>query len=306
MGEAAGRLLACDWGTTNLRAWVLDAAGQVVRAQDFPLGVSRLAPGEVEARFHDTVRPAMAARALPALLCGMIGSTLGWVVAPYLECPAGLEELRRAMVEVGGSGPRVRIVPGLQGPGLEGAPEVMRGEETQVFGWLSLAPERLRGRHLICHPGTHAKWVVIEDGRIVRFLTAMTGELFDVLRKHSVLRSDAPARSQAAFDLGLQAAGDGGALSARLFSVRTRVVASDMAPEAAPSYLSGLLIGSEVASLPPLLGLEPGSPVSLVGDPGLTLWYERALASAGYRVQVHDGDEAVLAGLRALHEETAR
>src|SRR5438477_4894503 len=124
----------------------------------------------------------------------------------------------------------------------------MRGEETQILGWLALNPERRDGRHVLCHPGTHAKWVLIEDGRIVRFVTAMTGELFAVLSQHSVLKTDAPADDDAAFDLGLAAADGGGALAARLFTARARVVGGDAPASSTPSYLSGLLIGAEVAS----------------------------------------------------------
>ena len=242
---AVAVLLACDWGTTNLRAWTLDADGAVVAQQDFPLGVSKLAPGEAARRFESEVRPALDAETMPAILCGMIGSNLGWTAAPYADCPAGLADLARSLTEVA---PGVRIVPGLRCDGIAGAPDVMRGEETQILGWLAQHSERQTGRHLLCHPGTHAKWVVIEDGRIVRFITAMTGELFAVLSQHSVLRSEAPATDDAAFDEGLAAAGGGDALAARLFTARARVVGGKAEAQSTPSYLSGLLIGAEVAT----------------------------------------------------------
>jgi 2-dehydro-3-deoxygalactonokinase len=178
----------------------------------------------------------------------------------------------------------------------------MRGEETQVVGWIARAEERRRGRWIVCHPGTHAKWIEILDGRVTRFVTAMTGELFAVLSRHSVLKTDAPADDAAAFDEGVAAAGDGGALASRLFTVRARVV-SDRKPEASSaSYLSGLLIGAEAASAPALLGVAPDTPVALVGEPGLCRWYARALGDRPHTL--HDGDKAALAGLRALHRET--
>lgn len=173
MGEAI--LLACDWGTTNLRAWTLDAQGGVVSQQDFPLGVSKLAPGEAAQRFNADVRPALHAQALPAILCGMVGSNLGWRAVPYADCPAGLADLAGRLTR---AAEQVWIVPGLRCEGIAGSPDAMRGEETQILGWLTQHPERGAGRHIVCHPGTHAKWVLIEDGRIVRFVTAMTGELF--------------------------------------------------------------------------------------------------------------------------------
>jgi 2-dehydro-3-deoxygalactonokinase len=298
MGEAA--LLACDWGTTNLRAWTLDADGEVVAHREFDLGVSRLAPGEAAERFRDEVRPAFGAETLPAILCGMVGSNLGWTVAPYADCPAGLEELARCLVPVDAGGAWVRIVPGMRSEGLAGNPDVMRGEETQLMGWLAQHPDRRRGRQVICHPGTHAKWMLVEDGRLVRFVTAMTGELFAVLGRHSVLKSEAPADDQEAFGEGLAAAGEGDALAARLFTARARVVGGDKLPASTPSYLSGLLIGAEVAAVPRLLGLTGGEPVALLGDARLCELYGAALERRGVSNEIFDGETAAVAGLFAL------
>ena len=289
-------LLACDWGTTNLRAWTLDGEGGVVAQRDFPLGVSRLAPGEAARRFETEVRPGLDAQGLPAILCGMVGSNLGWTAAPYADCPAGLADLAERLTTVADG---VRIVPGLRCEGIAGSPDVMRGEETQILGWLAQHPDRRTGRRVVCHPGTHAKWVLIEDGRIVRFVTAMTGELFAVLSAHSVLKSDAPATDQAAFDQGLAAAGRGDALAARLFTARARVVGGKADPQSTPSYLSGLLIGAEVAGVPGLLGEAP-THVALLGDATLCDLYRRALARTGVAVEVFDGEAAAIAGLFAL------
>lgn len=295
MGPA---LLACDWGTTNLRAWTLDGAGQVVAHKEFDLGVSKLQPGQAAKRFRDEVRPALGAERTPAMLCGMVGSTLGWTVAPYADCPAGLPELAARLTEVE---PGVRIVPGLRCEGIAGAPDVMRGEETQLMGWVAQRPERARGRQVVCHPGTHAKWVLIEDGRIVRFVTAMTGELYAVLSRHSVLKGEGPADDMDAFDEGLAAAGGGEALAARLFTARARVVGGDKPAQSTPSYLSGLLIGAEVAATPRLLGVAGGEPVALLGDAALCGFYKRALDRLGVANQIFDGEAAALAGLFALN-----
>jgi len=297
----AAALLACDWGTTNLRAWTLDAEGKVVAHKEFELGVSRLAPGEAARRFQSEVQPGLDAEDLPAILCGMVGSNLGWTTAPYADCPAGLPELASNLVAVGGAKASVRIVPGVRGEGLAGAPDVMRGEETQLLGWVAQDPDRSRGRHLVCHPGTHAKWVLIEDGRIVRFVTAMTGELFAVLSKHSVLKGEGAAEDAAAFQAGLESAGEGDALAARLFTARARVVGGGAPAESTPSYLSGLLIGSEVASVPGLLGAGRDEPVTLLGDAGLCGFYRRALEHKGRACETFDGEAAALAGLFALY-----
>ena len=294
--------LACDWGTTNLRAWVVGDDGRALRRSEFAeLGVSRLQPGEAAKRFVEQVRPAMQAEELPAILCGMAGSTLGWAVVPYEAAPVGLERLAGRLMRVEAPGPAVRIVPGVEAEGVAGAPEVMRGEETQALGWLADDASRGRGRRILCHPGTHAKWIIVEDGEIRRFVTAMTGELFDVLRRHSVLKAESGPADEAAFALGLESAGDGDGLSTRLFTVRTRVVAGGLDPRSAGSYLSGLLIGSEVASAPRLLGLTEPGPVALVGAPKLCALYETALTRRGHAVTRHDGDEAALSGLSALH-----
>ncbi|RAK60944.1 2-dehydro-3-deoxygalactonokinase [Phenylobacterium hankyongense] len=299
MGGAT--LLACDWGTTNLRAWTLDADGAVVAGREFELGVSKLGPGEAERQFREEVQPALGAQGLPAILCGMIGSNLGWTVAPYVDCPAGLPELAAALTPVEATGGWVRIAPGMRSEGVTGATDVMRGEETQLMGWLAQNPARARGRQIVVHPGTHAKWMLVEDGRLVRFVTAMTGELFAVLGRHSVLKSDAPATDAGAFEEGLAAAGDGNALAARLFTARARVVGQGRAPESTPSYLSGLLIGAEVASVPALLGLSGNEPVALLGDPALCALYHRALDRRGVAYESFDGEAAAIAGLFALY-----
>ena len=130
--------LACDWGTTNLRAWVVGDDGRALSRHEFAeLGVSRLQPGEAAVRFVAQVRPALKAEALPAILCGMAGSTLGWAVVPYEAAPVGLARLAGRLMRVEAPGPAVRIVPGVEAEGVAGAPEVMRGEETQALGWLA-------------------------------------------------------------------------------------------------------------------------------------------------------------------------
>ncbi|MDB5448450.1 MAG: 2-dehydro-3-deoxygalactonokinase [Phenylobacterium sp.] len=302
---AAAALLACDWGTTNLRAWTLDADGRVVQSRDFALGVSKLRPGEAARRFQEEVQPQLNAFDVPAILCGMVGSNLGWTVAPYVDAPVSLDDLTRELVAVEAHAAWVRIVPGVRGEGLRGAGDVMRGEETQLFGWLAQNPDRARGRHVVCHPGTHAKWMLVEDGRLTGFVTAMTGELFAVLGQHSVLKSDAPADDAAAFAEGLAAAGDGGALAARLFTARARVVGKGKPAESTPSYLSGLLIGAEVASVPKLLGVEAGAPVALLGDAALCARYRQAFEARGLNSETFDGEAAAIAGLFALYKRGA-
>ncbi len=302
----ANAFLALDWGTTNLRAWVVDAEGRPTAHREFALGVSRLAPGEAAVRFREQVRPALGAEGLPALITGMAGSNIGWLEVPYADCPADAEALSRGIAAVPGETPYVGIVPGLRGPGVYG-PDVMRGEETQLIGWLAQDPARRRGPQVICHPGTHAKWVLAVDGRIERFVTAMTGELFALLTQHSVLKGAEGDADGPAFDDGLEAAGDGAGLAARLFTARSRVVGGGgLRAEEVRAYLSGLLIGADVASTPPLLQAPAGAPVSLVGDSKLCRQYQKALTHRGIEARVHDGEGAVLSGLVALFHAVTR
>jgi 2-dehydro-3-deoxygalactonokinase len=299
--------LALDWGTTNLRAWVVSEAGEAGPPLELPRGVSKLGPGEPEVCLRDVVRPALKAEHLPAVICGMAGSTLGWVEVPYSDCPADAGSLASGLHWIEGQDPPVAIVPGLRGPGVDGGPDVMRGEETQIIGWLALDTARCQGRHLLCHPGTHAKWVLVEDGRIVRFITAMTGELFSILTRHSVLRCEEGPDDPRAFVQGLEAAGDGSALAARLFTARARVVGGgDLKPQGVRSFLSGLLIGAEVASTPALLDAGPTSPIVLIGDATLCAAYAAAMAHVGLQSQVFDGEAAVLAGLKAIISKGAK
>jgi 2-keto-3-deoxy-galactonokinase len=195
----------------------------------------------------------------------------------------------------------VRIVPGLRGPGLIG-PDVMRGEETQILGWLAADPARLSGVHTLCLPGTHAKWVRVEEGRLIRFVTAMTGELYDLLGAQSVLRFAGPPGpiDLAAFDAGVAAAADGGALAARLFGLRGLTLNGGLAAEAAPSWLSGLLIGAEIAALQPGFATRTGAAVHLIGATRLCGLYARALAAKDVSCEIADGEEAVLAGLTRI------
>ncbi|OYU69964.1 MAG: hypothetical protein CFE28_08105 [Alphaproteobacteria bacterium PA2] len=292
--------LAIDWGTTNLRAWVVGDDGQPKAHREFPLGVGRLAPGEAILRFADTVQPAMGAEELPAVMCGMIGSNLGWTPVPYLECPASIDPVSRKLHRIEREGTAAWIVPGLRCERPDGGPDVMRGEETHVLGWVAANPSRAQGEHLICHPGTHAKWVRVVDGRIEGFVSCMTGEVFDLLTTHSVLASPGDADNEGAFTEGVMAAGPGDALASRMFTARSRVVGGGMPADHVNAYLSGLLIGSEVASVPGLFGVGPGTLVSVIGDLRLAGRYRRVLELLGYRVEVHDGESAALSGIAAL------
>jgi 2-dehydro-3-deoxygalactonokinase len=242
---------------------------------------------------------------LPAVLSGMVGSTIGWKEVPYLKCPARPGAIAGAALRFETGGRAIAILPGLSCTGKTGAPDVMRGEETQISGALRLRPELSKGRHILCMPGTHVKWVVVEDGAVVQFQTALSGELFELVRRHSVLARDSgevDAQSPAfAQGLDFAHANQGADLLHLLFSTRSRVVTGQMPKADAASYLSGLMLGKDVGSARSLLDLK--GPVQLICTPSLAALYAKVLQAYDLTSAVIDGDEAALAGLVHAHAE---
>ena len=280
MPDTAPRLIALDWGTSSLRAFLMGQAGQVLDGRAAPLGIMQIQPGGFADVFADITRDWLRATpGLPALASGMIGSAQGWRQAPYCQGPTGLAALAGGLVTVPtGGGPALHIVPGiaLQTP----RPEVMRGEETQIFGALSLHPELRSGAHLVM-PGTHCKWVTVAAGGIAGFQTYMTGEVFAALQAHTILGRPAkeaglPAAADgAAFARGVRVAqGSEDGIAPLLFSARTLVLSGALPAADSLEYLSGLLIGDELRC-----ALAGGAPqLALIGDPALCARYRRALA----------------------------
>ncbi len=289
-------ILLCDWGTSRLRAWVV-RDGEVLRRQAFELGVSTLGPCGAPARFADTVVPTLDAAGLPALLCGMVGSEMGWRIVPHLACPAGLGDIAGSLTPVAEG---VWIAPGLKLAAGSARHDLMRGEETQVLGWQ--AQGGAAGEHLVCLPGTHSKWVRLKDGRVIDFFTAMTGEMFERLKAGGSLARGEQQWSREAFNAGADLAGQGGDLSSDLFQVRAQVVGGQLVAEHAGAFLSGLLIGAEIeGAARRLSGLE-GTMVTLIGEPTLTALYRDLMARRGRAAQAVDGEAAALSGLTRLAE----
>jgi 2-dehydro-3-deoxygalactonokinase len=292
--------IAGDWGTTRLRLYLCGADGAVLARAE---GEGAALPGHAE-RFTAAVASWDAAHGkLPAVLGGMVGSTIGWKEVPYFSCPARPGDIAGGALRFEQDGRAIAIVPGLKCTGLTGAPDVMRGEEVQILGTLRLHPELARGRHIFCMPGTHAKWVEVVDGAVMRFQTALSGELFELLRKHSVLARDSGEVdiTNSALQLGLKTARQPADLLHLLFSARSRVVTGEMPKADAASYLSGLILGKDVATAVALFGLT--GTVHMVCTPQLTALYAAALADYGLTTARIDGDAAALAGLTALHAE---
>jgi 2-dehydro-3-deoxygalactonokinase len=290
------RFIAGDWGTSRLRLF-LCGDGAVLARREGP-GIAEA--GGRAAEIFAALTQDWEAK-LPALLCGMVGSTIGWREAPYCRCPAAPDAIAQAALRFDVGGRQIAIIPGLSCTNASGLFDVMRGEETQLLGALCLQPELARGRQLFCLPGTHAKWALVEDGAVVRFQTALSGELFALLSQHSVLARGAGAASpdHAAFSVGVAASRNEADLLHLLFSTRSRQLSGEIPKEEAASYLSGLIVGAEVAAA--LRLFAPEAPGVLVCAPALAALYQAVLASHKLDAKVLDGDDAVLAGLSLLH-----
>ncbi len=284
------RLLAIDWGTSSARLYALDGRGAIVMERSAPLGIQRVADGNFAAAL-ETLRGDDLPVGVPSVASGMIGSRQGWIEAPYRECPAGFDAIAAGLTPVPDAS--LFIVPGLLCRDADGTPDVMRGEETQIFGAL---PEGSDERQVVVLPGTHSKWAMVGANRIERFATFMTGELYAVLREHSILGRLLTNDS----DLDALARGvrtslrDGAALSHDLFSARTLALTGALAPAGVGDYLSGLLLGAEIAAARKWLVQHrlDAANVTLVGDVQLCERYQHALRLAGIDAVVGPGDAA--------------
>jgi 2-dehydro-3-deoxygalactonokinase len=300
MSKAA--FIAGDWGTSRLRLYLCDVAGTVLARGEG----EGAAVADCGGRFAAAVAPWDKAHGiLPAILSGMVGSTIGWREVPYLKCPARPETIAAAALRFEAAGRPLAMLPGLSCRGKTGAPDVMRGEETQILGALRLHSQLAKGRHVFCLPGTHAKWAVVSDGAVTQFQTALSGELYELLRRHSVLARDGGEvdAQNPAFSLGLDFARSNrkADLLHLLFSARSRVVTGEMAKNDAASYLSGLILGKDIATAQSLLDLT--GTVQLICTPALAALYGRALNAYDIESAVIDGDRAALAGLVHAHAE---
>ena len=280
-------MIAIDWGSSSLRAYRLDAAGVVVEQQRSDRGVLAC-----DGNFAAALVPLIAAwNDADIVLCGMIGSRDGWFEQSYQDCPAGIDELAAAMTPMEVPefpGRRLWFVPGMADRNSTEVPDVMRGEETQACALLDLMRQ---GAHVLCLPGTHSKWITVRDGRIVSIATAMTGETYAAMRRHTVLGKlmgkDDSRFDAYAFDAGLRRSADAGGLLHHLFGVRTLGLFGRFSEAALPSYLSGLLIGHEVRASGLFSRTPRPAQVHLIGNDRLIDAYARALVALGVGVQRH-------------------
>jgi 2-dehydro-3-deoxygalactonokinase len=272
-------IIGLDWGTTSCRAYLIGANGAVLeRLTDGP-GILRVKDGAFRLALMEMIgRWLSLGGPVQVTLSGMIGSRQGWTEAPYARCPAGTDDIVEGLVRVDDTSLRIYAVPGLSTEN-DGMPDVMRGEETQIFGALALSGA---DSGLFLLPGTHSKWAEVKDGRIVSFRTFMTGEVFGALKEHTILgrlmREGTPDLDGFARGVHEGAAlGSPGALLNRMFATRSYGLMDRLADTALADYLSGLLIGAEVAEAT----RNVRAAVTIIASPALAQRYTDALRVLG-------------------------
>ncbi len=299
--NATRPLIAIDWGTSSLRGARLGESGQVLESREFPRGILTVPTGQFEAVFQELFGDWLQQPHALCLISGMAGSRQGWQEAPYCPCPAGFAELGKHLLWLQPG--RIALVPGLSCLGADAlhTPDVMRGEEVQIFGALQLAG---RDSATLVLPGTHSKWVQVQGGRVTQFQTFMTGEVFALMSQHSILGKTLDlqgAFDEAAFLQGIDQSQQAGSVLHHLFAVRTLGLFERLSPTQLSSYLSGLLIGEELRAQ---AVSNDAAPLILIGSVALTLRYTLALQHLKIPCQSH-GAEATWAGLFALASSLA-
>ena len=288
--------IAIDWGTTSARAYAVDASGAVTATRHAPLGVQQI-QGADFAQALDQLLGDWATLEIPRFAAGMIGSRQGWIEAPYVDCPATLDVLAQHVVWTPER--ELAIVPGLLYRDESGVPDVMRGEETQIAGMLDDAGDDF----IAVLPGTHSKWVHVQRGRVAAFQTFMTGEAFAVLMEHSILgrlaaRVANDAAGSEAFAAGVAYGSAQAGLLHATFGARTLALTGALAAHDVPGWLSGCLIGNEIAAARGWLAQRAATidVVRVIGSSALVGRYATALPAVGVRA-VPGPDDAVVRGL---------
>ncbi|WLA78798.1 MULTISPECIES: 2-dehydro-3-deoxygalactonokinase [Bradyrhizobium] len=288
--------VAVDWGTSSFRLWLMSASGKVLGERRSDEGMTAAARTGFAAVLQSHLDALGAAADLPVVICGMAGARQGWVEAGYIDTPADLSDILKGAVVVSGQPRDIRILPGIAQRDIA-APDVMRGEETQLLGALGLnAP----GEALVCMPGTHSKWVRVRGGTVERFATFMTGELFSAIARDTILSHAVAGAEEAvdgdAFRAAVAEAFAAPALSANLlFRVRSRQLLFGGSAQAARETISGTLIGVELAA--GLAERKQGAPVTLIASGRLQRLFQMALECLSIPLDAVDAEEAVRRGL---------
>ncbi|WP_269429179.1 2-dehydro-3-deoxygalactonokinase [Sphingomonas sp. 37zxx] len=268
--------------------------------------------GDPETAFLEAVSPWLSEHgSVPSLLAGMIGSPLGWVECPYADCPADAQSLRSQLTQFSVAGTPVAIAPGLRCRNIFGLPDMMRGEELALFGWLASARPADGEWRISCLTGRHPKWVLSCGMQVHSFFTSMQGELHQLLVEYSLLGKamasgdgSATAAGRAQFDRGVATMCDqpGLSLGHALFSARSLLVAGELPANLASSYLSGLVVGADVRDALTALSGHPGLdlPVTLIGTPSECDLAAAVFQKLGRSVAQANGHDSSLRGFVML------
>lgn len=288
--------VAVDWGTSSFRLWLVDRTGHVLAERRSDEGMMAAAKTGFPGVLQSHLAAVKAPEHVPVLVCGMAGAKTGWVEAGYVDTPAPLSAILKQAARVPGEARDIRILPGIAQRDTK-APDVMRGEETQLLGALGLDAA---GEALVCMPGTHSKWVRVQDGTVAQFSTFMTGELFSVVSRETILALAVAgadeAEDVASFKAAAKAALEAPAFAANLlFCARSRQLLFGGTPAAARETLSGTLIGVELAA--GLSGSVPKAGITLIASGRLAMLYRLAFDALSVTVNPIDADEAVRRGL---------
>jgi len=287
------RYIAIDWGSTNLRAWLYQG-DQCLESRQSEAGITRLngqSPAAVLAEVTQNWRDDVT----PVVMAGMVGSNVGWKVAPYLPVPTHFSAIGEQLTSVS---ERIWIIPGLC-VSRDDNHNVMRGEETQLLGAREIAPSSV-----YVMPGTHCKWVQADKQQVHDFRTVMTGELHDLLLRHSLVGAGLPEqkRSPASFAAGLERGLNSPAILPQLFEVRASHVLGTLPREQVSEFLSGLLIGAEVASMADHFSDQH---VTIVAGSTLAGRYQQALSAIGRQATIVAGETAFQTGIRSIAHAVA-
>jgi 2-dehydro-3-deoxygalactonokinase len=286
-----------DWGTSRLRLSLFQGDAKLAETDGPGIGALTASPADTLLHAlapwrgeHDPRR---------VILCGMAGSRSGVIEAPYADCPAGVADWAGQAADLSLDGLSVSVAPGLAATAANGAPDVMRGEEAQIFGALALRPDLAQGEHWFILPGTHSKWACVRDGSVLGFQTFLTGELFALLTERSSLlmgadRTQRPDDEAKGFEAGLARAREGQPIGA-LFEARSAQLRAGRSGAWARGYLSGLLVGAEVAEA---VRASQAKAVTVIGAASLAERYRPALSAAAVSAETLSGEACVLAGLR--------
>lgn len=302
--------IAIDWGTSRLKAYLcsVQAHKNVEVLDEIQAAGVQKNHKDFAATFRDITQHWREEYGLlPVYMGGQIGSSIGWKQSPYVACPVAPVDIVTGQVEFECEGQTINIIPGVSCQHANGHFDVMRSEEIQVLGWLEASASHRNGTYLICLPGTHTKWILVQDGIIQMFKTAMTGELFDLLTHSSILiQAPSDIFSSEAFDLGSKftLASASGSLIHGLFSVRTKQLFDELNADEANSYLSGLLIGSDVraALYANEWKIESVDEVIIIGESHISDLFERVIHTQSKCVKCFHGKQATVLGFAAIRQ----